>query len=160
MKPDPIPGDIWDEYGSLQRLAERTITITHSAWAIEDQLKTFLDSLANNSLPTNADRRHKQSANLVYNRRKKHLYRFRLLQSYAISQSDACGDKTAFDTALQTEQLAMVQSKTTPTEWRILRKLADESDYNTVARGEGMSVAALKTRVSRCRCRLRSQLAA
>ena len=160
MKPDRIHGEIWEEYRALQGLAERTITITHNAWAIEDQLNTFLDSLIDNSLPKEADRRHKQFTNLAINRRSKHLHRLRLLQSYAATQSEACTDKTSFDYALQAEQMAMVQSKATPTEWRILRKLAHDNDYKSVAREEGISVAVLKTRVSRCRCRLRSQLAA
>lgn len=160
MNPNRIPGDIWDEYRSLQQRAERTTTISHSAWAIEDQLNAFLDSLKNNGLPKEADRRRKQFTNLAINRRSKHLYRFRLLQSYRATQSEASGDKTSFDRALQAEQLAVVRSKTTSDEWRILLSLAHENDYKTVAQENGLSVIVLKTRVSRCRCRLRSQLAA
>jgi hypothetical protein len=160
MNPDRIPGDIWDEYGSLQKRAERIITVAHNAWAIEDQLNTFLASLINNSLPKEAERRRKQSTNLAINRQRKHLYRFRLLESYAATQSEASVDKTSFDQVLQAEQLSTVRFVTTPDEWRVLWRLAREEDYKTIAEEEGVSIPALKTRVSRCRCRLRGHLAA
>jgi uncharacterized protein YerC len=160
MNVDLIPGDIWDEYGSLQKRSEQVITVAHNAWAIEDQLNTFLDSLINNSLPREVEKRRKQSTNLGINRQRKHLHRFRLLEFYATIQSEASVDKTSFDQVLQSEQLSIVRSVTTSDEWRVLLRLAREEDYKTIAEEEGVSIPALKTRVSRCRCRLRGHLAA
>lgn len=160
MNPDRIPGELWDEYGLLQKRADKVTTLAHSSWASEDQLNTFLDSLPNGELPADIDTRQRQLNNLKVNRQKKHLHRFRLLESFAAVQAQASGEKTAFDEVLQAEQLLRVRSLTDSVEWWVLWKLAREEGYERVASEQGISVAALKTRVSRCRCRLRERLAA
>jgi hypothetical protein len=160
MKPDRIPRDLWDEYDSLQKRADQVTNVAHSSWAIEDQLNTFLDSLSKGCLPADVNIRQKQLNNLKVNRQKKHLHRFRLLESFAAVQAEASGEKTAFDKVLQAEQLVRVRSLTDSLEWSVLWGLARDDGYQRLAVEQRISVAALKTRVSRCRCRLRERLAA
>lgn len=160
MNDDRIPGDLWDEYDSLQKRARSNKHIGPLAWAIEDQLNTFLKSLSDACLPADFETRSKQLNNLAINRQKKHRHRSSLLESYAATQTEVSAGKLILDELIQAEQLARVRSLISLQEWRILRKLARDDDYKTVAREEGISLPALKTRVSRCRCRLREYLAA
>ena len=51
--------------------------------------------------------------------------------------------------------VARVRSLATHQEWRILWHLANGESYEGMARAEGLSVSALKTKVSRCRSRLK-----
>jgi hypothetical protein len=159
MYPDRIPRDIWDEYDSLQKRVEQITTVAHSAWAVEDQLNTFLDSIADGSLPADVNTRQKQLNNLKVNRQKKHLHRFRLLESFAATQAGA-SEGTALDQVLRAEQLLRIRSSTNLVEWGLLWRLARDEAYESLVIERGMTVSALKTRVSRCRCRLRQRLAA
>ena len=160
MDPHRIPRDLWEEYNSLQQRADRITTVAHSSWAIEDQLNTFLASLSKGDLSTDSDARQRQLINLKVNRQKKHVYRFRLLERFAATQSEASAGKTALDEIIQAEQLARVRSLTSSLEWSILARLASDEGYESLASEHEISVSALKTRVSRCRCRLRDRLAA
>jgi hypothetical protein len=159
MKSDGIPRELWDEYGSLQKRADQVTTLAHSSWAIEDQLNTFLDSLSKGGLSADVDTRQRKLNNLKVNRQKKHLHRFRLLESFAATHA-AAGVKTAFDQVFQAEQLARIRTLTNSVEWGLLVKLARDEAYESLAIDQRMGVSALKTRVSRCRCRLRQSLAA
>src|SRR5882762_5694211 len=153
MNPDRIPGELWDEYSLLQKRAAQVTTLAHSSWATEDQLNTFLDSLSNGELPADISTRQRQLNNLKVNRQKKHLHRFRLLESFAATQAGA-SEGTALDQVLRAEQLLRIQSSTNSLEWGLLWRLARDEAYESLAIEQGMSVSALKTRVSRCRCRL------
>jgi hypothetical protein len=155
-----IPGELWDEYELLQRRSQSNSHIGPQAWAIEDQLDTFLASLSDACLPQDSSERRKQLTNLVLNRQKKHRHRAKLLESFAATQTEVSPEKLILDKLIQAEQLARVRSLISLQEWRILMRLARDDDYKTVAQKERISVAALKTRVSRCRGRLRERVAA
>jgi len=160
MNPDRIPREVWEEYGELQSRVDHVFNLAHSSWAVEDQLNSFLDSLANGTLSADADTRQRKLHNLKVNRQKKHLYRLRLVEAYAATQAAALSGTTAVDHVFQAEQMARVRSLTTLLEWRVLWRLARDEGYERIALDESINVSALKTRVSRCRCRLRACLAA
>lgn len=157
---DDLPGELWDEYDALQKRARSNSHVGPVAWAIEDQLNTFLNLLSDASLPADSEARSKQFTNLAINRQKKHRHRANLLEFFAATQTEVSAEKLILDKLIQAEQLARVRSLISLQEWRILSKLAHDDDYKTVARDEGITLPALKTRVSRCRCRLREYLAA
>lgn len=157
---EDISGELWDEYDSLQKRARSNNHIGPLAWAIEDQLNTFLTSLSDECLVADSEARSKQLINLVINRQRKHRHRANLLESFAARHIEVSAEKLILDRLVQAEQLDRVRSLISLQEWRILAKLADDGDYKTLAQEEGISVPALKVRVCRCRCRLRQQLAA
>jgi DNA-directed RNA polymerase specialized sigma24 family protein len=159
MNPDLVPRTLWDEYDSLQKRVEQITTIGHITWAVEDQLNTFLDSIANNCLAADVSTRQKQLNNLKVNRQKKHLHRLRLLESFSATQAVA-EKANAFDRVLQAEQVARVRSLTNAVEFGLLWRLARDETYEDLAAENGVTVGTLKTRMSRCRCRLRQRLAA
>jgi len=150
----------WAEYASLQERSDQIKKLGHTAWAIEDQLNTFLESFAEGSLPNDNDALEKRLSNLLINRHKKHRNRLRLLQKQAATAPTSSSPETVILNLIQAEQLVQIRALTTMQELRILQGLALDLDYKTVAQSEGMSVASLKTKVCRCRHRLRIRLAA
>jgi len=150
----------WAEYASLQERADQIRQLGHTASAIEDQLNKFLDSLAKGSLPVDNEAREKQQKNLLINRQKKHRHRLRLLQQQAAIAPTSLPSEPIVSRLIIVEMLVQVRALTTVQEWRFLVRLALDQDYATIAQSEGISVAALKTKVSRCRQRLRIRLAA
>lgn len=151
----------WSDYACLQEQSDRIKTIKHKAWAVEDQLNAFLDSLAKCSLPAEKTTREKWLINLATNRQKKHRNRSRLLQKWMVTvRPEFSPSELTILKLVQDEQLAQVRTLTTEQEWRILYGLSLDRDYKTIAQSESISVAALKAKVSRCRHRLRERLAA
>jgi hypothetical protein len=150
----------WAEYASLQERADRVRKLSPTALAIEDQLNNFLESLDEGFLPVNDEAFEKRQKNLLINRRKKHSYRARLLQEQAAITPTFSPSEPIIGKLIQAELLFQVRTSTTKQEWRILVRLALDHDYATIAQSEGISVIALKTKVSRCRQRVRIRLAA
>jgi hypothetical protein len=157
---DSVPDDLWAEYASLQERAKRATKLTHSACAIEDQMNEFLDALDNSSLPVDEEARAKQQKNLLINRQNKHRHRLALLQAQAATTPTSSPPEQVTDPLIVAELIVLVRTLTTTWEWRILVLLACDHDYASIAQREALSVAALKTRVTRCRQRLRLRLAA
>jgi len=151
----------WAEYASLQKRADQINKLGPTAWAIEDQLNTFLESFAAGSLPLDNEAREKRLNNLVINRQKKHRNRARLLKERsATAQTQSSSPEPILNNLIRAEQLTRIRALTTTREWGVLRSLALDLDYKTIAQNEGVSVATLKTKVCRCRHRLRIRLAA
>lgn len=157
---DSAPDYPWAEYASLQERADQITKLGHTAWAVEDQLNTFLESLANGSLPVDEEERAKRQKNLLINRQQKHRHRLRLLQEQAATAPTSSPPEEILDKVIEAELLVRVHILTTLQEWRILARLAHDHDYATIAQSEGVSVTALKTKVFRCRQRVRACLAA
>ena len=151
----------WGEYATLQMRADQINKLGPTAWAIEDQLNTFLESFAAGSLPIDNEAREKWLNNLVVNRQKKHRNRSRLLKERTTTaQTRSSSSEPILHNLIHSQQLAQIRELTTTQEWGVLRSLALDLDYKTIAQNEGVSVATLKTRVCRCRHRLKTLLAA
>lgn len=150
----------WDEYASLQERADRVSKLSHTAWAIEAQLNKFLTSLSDGSLPVDGEAREKKQQNLLINEQKKDRHRLMLLQREAATAPTFSPSEPILRHLIIVELLVQVRASTTEQEWRVLVLLALDYDYATIARSAGISVTALKTKVSRCRQRLRVCLAA
>jgi DNA-directed RNA polymerase specialized sigma24 family protein len=150
----------WVEYASFQERAGQIQRLSLAAWAIEDLLNEFLDSFSEGSLPVDREAREKRQKNLLINRQKKHSHRLKLVQEQAVTAPSYSPSEPIIHPLIIAELLIHVRASTTEQEWRILVLLAFDYDYATVAQNEGMSVTALKTKVSRCRQRLRVCLAA
>jgi hypothetical protein len=150
----------WDKYNSLQKRSRQIERLDPTAWAIEAQLNKILKSVAERSLPDNKEALDKQMNNLAINRQKKHRNRSRILQEHAATAPTSSPAEPIITNLIQDGQLVQIRASTTTQELRILYSLAHDVDYKTVAQSEGLSVAALKTKVCRCRHRLRHLLAA
>jgi len=149
-----VPAELWEEYGALQKKARRVKRLDSYAWALEEQLNHFLGSIRG-GLPADSEARSKSLHNLLLNRAKKHSRRSRMLEErYRVSTVESSPEDIAVQRLQLRETIAIVRASTSGAEWRILWSLAYGKDYRTVAKREGMSTSALKSKVSRCRHRL------
>ena len=149
-----VRAELWEEYGALQQKARRVKKLDSYAWALEEQLDHFLGSIRG-GLPADSEARSKSLHNLLLNRAKKHSRRGRLLEErYRVSTGESSPEDIAVHRLQLRETIAIVRTSTSKVEWRILWSLAYGKDYRTVAKREGMSTSALKSKVSRCRHRL------
>jgi hypothetical protein len=146
------PSKPWDDYAKLQQRADRR-KLDSKAWATDEQAEEFLNALARNSLKPDAKACEVWLQNLATNRAKKHRRRQALLHLYQHVRP-SWEPSRAHDRAAQEEFLERVRTSTTPQEWSALWALARGEDYEAVAAAEGCTVAALKSKVSRCRQRL------
>jgi len=145
---------LWREYEALQRKANRP-RLDSYAWAIEDQLNHFLESIAAESFAPEPEIRTTQLHTLLCNRTKKHSHRTRLLEKYPTSVLIASRSLNPLDELIIGETLAHVGGKSSEQDWRILLTLANGKDYAAVAATENMSTSALKSKVCRLRRRLK-----
>lgn len=155
---DKFTDDLWAEYASLQERSDKIQKLGQTAWAIEDQLNSFLESFAKGVLPASQEEREKQRTNLLINRQKKYRNRAKLLQKLAATFSTSSPPNLLILRLMQSQQLHKVFMLATKQDMRILWSLALDVDYKTVAQREGMNVIALKTKVHRCRQQLRKRL--
>ncbi|HTU88653.1 MAG TPA: hypothetical protein VMF69_01015 [Gemmataceae bacterium] len=144
--------DPWDDYAHLQQQADRR-KIDAKSWTAEEQANEFLAAIADKTLKSALDARGTRMENLGTNRAKKHRRRAALMHDYRFNRPIVAFSK-AHGLAVLNEDISQVQQQTSSEEWRMLWALANGDDYKTVAKAIGCTMAALKTRVSRCRRRL------
>jgi uncharacterized protein YerC len=147
-----IPAELWEEYGALQRKADRAKLDSYT-WGIDDQLQHFLDAIEGR-LPEISEARSKLLHNLVLNRTKKHSRRCRMLEVYRPAIVELNHEREIMDKLHVAQTVARVRSLTSPQEWKILLRLADGEDYEAIAKAEKMKTSTLKSKVCRCRIRL------
>lgn len=151
-----ISPQAWTEYAALQKKAHRINKLDSYAWAIEDQIDNFLDSIQK-FCPETAESRAKSSHNLLLNRRKKHNWHSRLLEQESRREPpQLSAEIIAIDAIDSKRKIAAIDANTSPTERRILWQLADGINYATLAATENLTISALKSKACRCRQRLKS----
>jgi hypothetical protein len=149
-----IPPEVWAEYETLQRKVSRVRKINSYAWALEDQLNCVLDS---DEVSTNSEVRSKVLKNLLRNRIKKHSRRYALLEEqYQASTVDSSSEDSTIYVLDLKNVIAKARAAASDVEWRILGDLAQGDSYDDVARREQMRISTLKSKVCRCRQRLKS----
>ena len=145
----------WDDYASIQQRRDRQ-PVDHRVWATEEQLDEFIDAVCGNRLPQKSELRSQWLDNLATNRAKKHRRRQSLLRN---DYSFVCGRSQSsdpFEEVVRNESIARIRANTTAAEWRILWALACGDSYAAVGTRERLTVAALKSKVSRCRSRVQN----
>lgn len=147
-----IPAELWEEYGALQRKANRAKLDSYT-WAIDDQLQHYLDAIEGH-LPEVSEARSKLLHNLVLNRTKKHSRRTRMIELYRPANIELNPEREITDQLHVAETVARVYSLASRQECSILLRLAEGEDYEAVARAEKMKTSTLKSKVGRCRIRL------
>jgi uncharacterized protein YerC len=147
-----IPAELWEEYGALQRKANRA-KLDSYAWGIDDQLQHFLDSIEQR-LPALPEVRAKVLHNLVLNRTKKHSRRCRMLETYSAGTIELNPEREAVERLDLVRTISRVRTFTCSQEWKILFRLANGEDYEAIADTEKMNTSTLKSRVRRWRARL------
>jgi hypothetical protein len=144
---------LWQEYLLLQKRADRS-KIDSQTWAYEEQATEFLNRLGSGTLPTETGRRSSGIRNLAINRRRKYANRQVLLSKQAPLLYPPTQDVET--TVLLRLNLASLKEFMTPDEWRVFERIAIGEDYRVIAVAEHRTIPALKSLVSRCRTRLRS----
>lgn len=147
-----IPAELWEEYGALQRKANRA-KLDSYAWGIDDQLQHFLDSIEGR-LPAFPEARTKVLLNFVLNRTKKHSRRCRMLETYCPITIRLDPEHEVVERLQLVRALSRVRSLTSRQEWKILFRLANGEDYEAIANTEKMKISTLKSKVCRWRARL------
>lgn len=145
--------DPWHQFSQLHHHANPRI-LDHKAWATDEALDVILTRMQTGVVEADKDTRPRWLKNLVTNRAKKHRNRRTILLKDYAYETSLYDDTPPEKDAIITEEIASVRARTTDAEWRILWGLASGDDYETVAGWMGMSIGALKSKVSRCRTRL------
>ena len=144
----------WDDYATLQTNAERRRRIDHKSWASDEQMDSFLDLLSIRDGHESTRPTGKRLNNLVTNRAKKYRRRNQLLCEYCASCCRSHLECAKLDGLCNGETISQVRHRVTAVEWSIFQELAEGDDYATIAARQHLTVSALKSRISRCRCRL------
>jgi hypothetical protein len=149
------PAHVWAEYEALQSRASRVRKINSYAWALEDQLNCVLNS---DELSADPESRSISLKNLLLNRIKKHTRRNRLLEEqYHQALAADCFSEDSVIQVLDSEKVvAKVRAAVSDAEWKILGDLAQGDSYDEVAQREQVGIGALKSKVCRCRQRLKA----
>jgi len=145
-------GAIWQEYELLQNKSRKISKLDSYAWAVEDQLDRVL-SLATGPASAKVEPLAKSLKDLRLNRIKKHSRRRRLLQRFAAPVLPDVTENTLVG-RIQLERAALAFRSTNGSDWQILVSIAYGADYGSIASRKGISVSALKSRVSRSRQQL------
>jgi hypothetical protein len=151
--------EAWQYYAKLQEDISKTTKLGPRASALEEKLNVFLSDIENNNLPTDPISRDKKFINLEINRQKKYRHRENLLSIWATEFLGQEFEDNTISRIILGEEMAEVKGLTSCEEWRILWALANDHSYDEIAEKEEISLAAIKTRVSRSRKRLRESLA-
>jgi DNA-directed RNA polymerase specialized sigma24 family protein len=144
----------WGDYARLQAQADRR-KLDPKAWAAEEQANQFIDAIANNDLKSNPEARQAWLENLATNRAKKHRRRAALLRLHQHCWPVA-ELSVAHDAAVANETVEKIKANTTTEEWWALVALSLGEAYKSLAMVQQCSESTLKTRISRCRKRLRA----
>lgn len=160
MDDEPAVEREWTDYASLQEQIRRRAVVNHKSWALEDKAEAFLVAVGKRSVPTEVERRDKWLNNLETNRQKKYRNRSEILERHAPELSVSVAVRTELDRLIQVERLIQIRNSTTAQEFRILCRRAADDAYDAIALDEKLSVAAIKTKVYRCRQRLQTHLEA
>ena len=148
----------WTDYLSLQNQIANRVVVDHTLWALEDKADSLISAIRADTVPPEGTRRETWLKDLQGNRNRKHRIRLRLLEQYAREVTISLKIRSQLDRLIETERVIMVRNSTSAQEFRLLMRRAAYHDYQSIARDENLSVAAVKTKVCRCRQRLQSQL--
>ena len=145
----------WDDFAVLQNSAANRRQLDHKAWALEEQLDSFVELLKDSPSNEASAGTAKSILNLVVNRRKKYRRRDQLLRDsyqYFCRKSYEC--KT-LELLSCREIVDGIRLQLSECELQLFEDLAAGHDYVTIADRYVMTPTALKSRIARCRERLR-----
>ena len=148
----PQPRQPWLLYAALQFIAaaQRRYPVER---ALEERLKAFLDALSDGEIPDDLQKAGAWLKYLPGNRAKKHVRQDRLLKKFAndLRPPEPLSPLVAAERA---DDIEYVRSHVTGDEWVLLRRAAAE-ELATLAMSVGLAVGTLKSKLCRCRARLR-----
>jgi hypothetical protein len=146
----------WDDFAALQNSAANRRQLDHKAWALEEQLDSFAELLSDSPSNEASAGKAKPVLNLVANRSKKFRRRDQLLRdSYQHICRKSCECRT-IELLSRRESITEIRLRLSEDELRIFEDLADGADYLSIAGRHRMTQSALKSRISRCRQRVRN----
>jgi hypothetical protein len=176
MTDDDVAGLFWQKFPQLQRYADRARADCR-AWAIDEGIETLLDRMAGGDQPsltaTDVEALPKSLWKLVANRKKKHGRRREIAlkvlpwnppraMAHELHPSPSAISEARNGPAhrlVGAETEAMVRSKVTPEQWRVLLRVATGEGYEALASELERPVGTLKSQVARCRKRLEAAVA-
>lgn len=156
----------WNKFQEVNRFTDPR-RIDDQAWAIDEVTERYLDRLADKSL-TEVEDLTKQFWKEVWNKKKKYRRRRQFLLTRFPNESrnvdmpepsKSAIDESRYHAGLHTaELLEFVKSRVNDREWDLLVRSANEIPLDELSAEWGVPVGTLKSRLSRCRQRLRSEL--
>jgi DNA-directed RNA polymerase specialized sigma24 family protein len=147
----------WADYAKLQNLSDHQ-PLNHKGWATEEELNEFLKAISENRLPNDTESRSQWLNNLATNRAKKFRRRQTILKSNFAPICRPYEEPRVLDRMVVSESLRLACARLTPDEWKLFLKIARGDSYQQIGQSNGSAAAATKTRVSRCRSRIRRLL--
>jgi hypothetical protein len=156
MDEEPIVGP-WADYLLFQNQIADRVVVNHTLWALEDKADSVLNAIRDDTVPPEGLRRETWLENLQSNRNRKHRLRLKLLEQYYREVTISGAIRSQLDELIDMERVIMVRNSTSGQEFRLLMRRAADHDYLAIARDEKLSIAAVKTKVCRCRQRLQCQ---
>jgi hypothetical protein len=156
MDEEPVVGP-WADYLLLQNQIADRVMVDHTLWALEDKADSLLNAIRDDTVPPAGIRRETWLENLQGNRNRKHRLRLKLLEQYYREVAISGPIRSQLDEVIESERVIMVRNSTSAQEFRLLMRRAADHDYRAIARDENLIIAAVKTKVCRCRQRLLSQ---
>jgi hypothetical protein len=121
--------------------------------ALEERLDTFLSALAMGKVPADLRQASRWLRNLPGNRAKKHARQDRLLKRFGndLRRPEPVSPLAA---AERSDDIEYVRSHVTENEWILLSRASVE-ELVTLALSVGLGIGTLKSKLSRCRARVR-----
>jgi DNA-binding NarL/FixJ family response regulator len=143
----------WSVYAALQCKAGTFRRADDAAWGTDDGLAHILTAIETGTIPANPNDLRRDLKTVVATGAWNNRNRARLRVKY----SKDLGDEAAVDpqlTIIARERLCQLQGQLTEVDWLILRSISEGFSYAEIAASTTLSVASLRTRISRLRMRL------
>ncbi len=145
----------WDDLAVLQNSAANRRHLDHKAWALEEQLDSFVELLTDSPSNEVSAGKAKSVLNLVANRSKKFRRRDQLLRNSYQHICRKSYDCQTFELLSFRESIGKIRFQLSEGEFQVFEALAAGDDYVTVADRHLMTPSALKSKIARCRERIR-----
>jgi hypothetical protein len=146
----------WDAYAELQETAEKIQRLDHHSWGLDEQMEELLNQFVGGESTQSGLRSMNRVENLAANRAKKHRHRAKLLRTVFLKSVRGETPCDKFDALSNEESLNQVRRQVNNRQWEIFERLAAGDDYATIALEQRLTVSALKSRIARCRSRIRA----
>lgn len=153
----------WSDFLKFERQQASKYSVSNHAWGADDALASYLDAMAEGQLASNSEARLRTLRNRATNRAKIHARRRDIDRKLHNSSKDPKRREVRRQCdpmiiAAVSDEVQAVRSICRPDEWTWLWALANGDTCETLAASAKMSVSTFKSKVSRCRSRVRALL--
>jgi DNA-binding NarL/FixJ family response regulator len=143
----------WSVYAALQLKVAKFHRSNDAAWGADDGLAHILTAIETGTVPTNPSDLNRDLKTAMATGAWNNRNRARIRLKYPKD----LGDKDSLDPQLALiarERLQQLQGQLTETDWLILHSIAEGLSYAEISASTALTIASLRTRISRLRLRI------